>query len=328
MNKQRTGFLRLRTALVLVVVLVCLSASVLGKDVLLLVHSGDAVFTPTIKGLTDELEEDFDIHHFKKRKATVAKLTRRIARISPKILVLMDNWAIGLFQGYQDGLPPGAFIIPSISIMSINVGEAISGLKNAVGISYNVPVVTSLVHFRSISSTPIKNTGIICREVLKNFVAKNNEYCRAEGIALHGVLLSNHEKDIKNSITRGLEHLLKTEKVDSFWIPNDPILLRKTILADVWVPFFKKHKIPIVVGVKHFVAPDSDFGTFAVLPDLVELGGQAAELILEAKDNKWALTGDKTKPAISTRKILNAKQAGTRYKLKKDSLQRIDEVLK
>ena len=111
-------------------------------------------------------------------------------------------------------------------------------------------------------------------------------------------------------------------------MPNDNVLLTGKIIKRVWRPLLKKHKIPLIVGLEVFVNPELDFGIFAVLPDHISLGNQAAEIILELKDNNWKFEKNITFPPISIKKIINYHQARIRFNIKEENFLNVDKILK
>ncbi|MCP4150966.1 MAG: hypothetical protein GY757_24680 [bacterium] len=302
------------------------------KDSLLIIYSGGRVFDHAVKGILDEIEDELMVQEMIiDRRFTVQQLAKSVSEkmkfYAPKVVILMDNNAIGAFKYYQDKLPAGAVIIPSISLMGVNVEDTIKELKNAYGISYDIPLYTALVHLRAIKSIRVKKTGIIHRNVLNDFVEKNRLYLKDEGIELCNIRLPNHGIDFKKVLRKKLKELLADEKVDSIWIPNDNVLLDSRIIEDVWIPLLKKYKVPVIVGLEYFVSPKLDFGTFAVLPDHIELGTQAAGIVFELKDNNWKFEVNKTEAPLSVLKIINFKQAAKRFKVTKEDVENIDKVL-
>ena len=70
------------------------------------------------------------------------------------------------------------------------------------------------------------------------------------------------------------------------------------------------------------------FGTFAVLPDQIALGSQAANLLFDIADNGWVLPEDAViQPPLSTTTTVDLVQAKERFELRADALQKVDRVL-
>ena len=149
--------------------LICLiPLDLFSKDQLLILYSGGDVFKKTIRSISEDLGDELNIFRMiLNNDTTPAKITDKIKSVYPKLVVLMDNKSIALFKKYQDKLPAQSFFIPSISLMAINIEMATRELKNSYGISYEIPIVTSLVNLRSILDKPIKKVGIIHRQFFK-----------------------------------------------------------------------------------------------------------------------------------------------------------------
>lgn len=302
---------------------------------ILIIYSGGEVFNETIKGINDEVENEFLVHRMVIDRNTIpSDIAEKIQDVKPKAAVLMDNQAIGLFRTYQQNLPADAPVIPSISLMAIDIENAIKDLKNAKGIFYDVPVVTALVNLRSVLKRPIKRTGVIHRDVLTSFIETNQRHCKNEGIELFSILIPSEEMmDYKKGVKRALTVLLNNKRIDSLWLPNDPKLLSSELLRTVWVPMLRRRKIPIIVGVEALVQPEDDFGTFAVLPDHISLGNQVADMLRDVQYTNWQFEDNqfrenRTVAALSSHKIINYRQARKRFKVKEEQLEQVDKVLK
>jgi len=296
------------------------------KEVVFILSSGSRMINPIIKGIRDELDDDFELYFFTVQKNySLNDFTSQVENQHPKIFILIDNLAISLILEYQStqSLP----MIPSISLMSINADLAINHLQNAVAISYEVPLSTSLVHLRRIMTNPLKKVGIIHRSYLNLFLRENKPYCRAEGFEIIDIELPDSGTGMANELKRGLKRLLKKDQVDALWIPNDPSILTPSFLRSIWIHQISRAHIPVLVGVENLANPDLNFGTIAILPDNIELGAQAADLVYEAKSNNWSWTPRKF-PPLSIYKVLNYRQANKCLKIKESELNHFDKLLK
>ncbi|MBN1576563.1 MAG: hypothetical protein JW913_08425 [Chitinispirillaceae bacterium] len=285
-------------------------------------------FEDAFRGLKDELRGDFEVRErIIDKKCSVNEFTELIHSHQPKLVVLMDNAAIALFRKYQSTLPETATMIPSIAIMGVMIKEAIADLKNACGISYEVPIVTSVVSLRSVLGIPIKKVGVVHREFLMDFVEKNSQFCKREGIEIVNKALPDKSNAygplIKNAL-KGLD----SRGIDALWVPNDNALLQANIIRRVWMPATQKYKVPVIVGVEVLVNPKLNFGTFAVLPDHVALGSQAAGMVYEIKDNNWVCEEHRVDPPLAVYKIINLLQAKKRFTVSDEKLKSIDKKLK
>ncbi len=293
---------------------------------LLIIRVEGRAFDQAVKGLSDELEEDFAIVEMVVgRETTVSDIKMKVDVVSPKIVVLMDNQSISLFKQYQGQLPDSQFHVPSVSIMGVFLDIAIDGLSNAAGIYYEVPVVTSIVNLRSVLNMRFDKVGLVYRPFIGQFVQENTEYCAKEGVELvaHEISLKSN---VKKELKRGLKALRKKVKVDAIWVPNDSLLVNNVLLQEVWLPFANRYKKPIIVGVEILVDPLFNFGTFAVIPDHTALGMQAAEMVFDAMENNWRLESNKVEPPRSVYKIINLKQARRLFSVNEEGLANIDKI--
>ncbi|HEX2957662.1 MAG TPA: hypothetical protein VHO70_12580, partial [Chitinispirillaceae bacterium] len=232
-----------------------------------------------------------------------------------------------LYKKYQAGLKEGEIAIPSISLMGVFIKDAISDIRNACGISYEIPIVTSIVNLRAVLGSSMKKVGVIHREFLNDFITKNKEFCKMEGIEIVDISLPNKSDNYKKLLKNGLKTLFE-KNIDVLWVPNDNAFLNIEIIRDVWVPAVKKEKKPVVVGVELLVNPKLDFGTFAVLPDHVALGSQAAEMIYDIRDSGWQSEDGRVDPPLAVYKIINLKQARNNFNVSDEKLKVIDKTVK
>jgi hypothetical protein len=314
---------------VVTIALLLLVYNIPAKDMILVVRREGKDFEDALKGLMGELKNDFDFKDkIIDKKTEVAELKTEINSVKPQLTVLMDNSAIALYKKYQAELKEGDKIIPSVSIMGVFISDAIKDIKNACGISYEIPVVTSIVSLRSVLGTSMKKVGIIHREFLNDFLTKNKQFCKMEGIEIINVALPNKSDSYQKLLKAGLKTLFEEKNVDVLWIPNDNAFLKPEIIQGVWVPAVKKEKKPVVVGVEVLVKPQLNFGTFAVLPDHVSLGGQAAEMIYDIMDNDWQCEEGQVDPPLAVYKIINLQQAKKNFNVSDEKLKAVDKTVK
>jgi hypothetical protein len=286
-------------------------------------------FDDAYKGLQQELKNEFIVKNkFVSKKSVVEDIIVEMKTQKPKLVVLMDNTSIALFKKYQETLPQGDSLIPSISLMGVMVKEAISNIKNSTGIAYEIPIVTSVIAMREIFGKPIKKIGVLYRAFLEDFFNLNNELCKREGIELIGMELPNKCDSYKTTIKTALKTLPEEKKIESLWILNYNILLQPSILTEIWMPVVKKATIPVIVGVEILVQPQLDFGTFAVIPDHIAMGSQAAEMIYDIKGNNWLCKEKKVEQPLAVFKIINFYQAKRKFNIPEENLRNIDKKLK
>ncbi len=297
------------------------------KEPLLIIRVAGKNFEQVVLGLSEELTEEFFLHELIVNKSTQkAQIAPKIKEISPKIVVLMDNISINLYKGYQKGLPQSVSIIPSVSVMASFMDMAIKDMENATGIFYEVPLVTSVVNLRAIlSSHSFDKVGVVHREFMNHAISLNQKYSAREHVELITYPIPN-KGNIKSELKTALNQLGK--KVDAFWIPNDNKLINAALLKSVWTDFAKEFRKPIITGVESLVKPKFEFGTFAVIPDSIQLGTQAAEMVFDAMENNWEVETGSVTPPRSVYKIINLEQAERLFQVDKEKLQNmVDKVL-
>jgi len=319
-----------RTILVLILIICCMvtgSDFACAKDSLLIIRLDDNALKQAVDGIHSQIRQDFLVVEMIVNADTMSnEIARKMKEVSPKLVVLMDNAAISLYKKFQKGLPDSSETVPSVSIMATFMDLAIRDMKNATGIFYEVPVVTSVVNLRSVMpSIPLKKIGVAYREFMEQSVMINRGYCKRESIELVSQPIaeeSNPESDLKKALK-----LLRDQNIDALWIPNDNKMVNASLLKSVWIPFAGQFRKPIIVGVEVLVQPKFKFGTFAVIPDSFELGVQAAEVIYDIRDNNWSAEGREIEPPRSVYKFINMEQAQRLFRIDKEKLGNVDKIL-
>lgn len=308
-------------------ILFFMPAVVFSQDILLIVRPEGEAFKEVVTGIKEELEEEVTIAELIiDLKSTVITLSEKLKEVKPKLLVLMDNKSVNLYKKLQKGLPDSAVTIPSVACMAFFLDKTLEKVKNISGITYEIPVITSITNLCSILDIKVDKVGIIHRKFAREYIKKNKEYCRQEKIDLINIELS--QKMIKKTeIKKSLKKLFKNEGVDALFVLNDNALLKSDILRDVWIPLEKKYKVPVVVGVEILADPKINLATLAVLPDHVNLGSQVAEMIFNIVDNNWQIDEPQIDPPLSVIKVVNVKKAKKHYGVKEENLVTVDKLL-
>jgi hypothetical protein len=195
----------------------------------------------------------------------------------------------------------------------------------ATGISYEVPLITVVTNLRKLVVQPIERVGVVLRPSLSGFVERQARLALREQITVVEELVDHrpNASDLKRALRKVKQH------VDALWILNDDRLLTPQLIADGWIPGLNERPwSPAIVGAASLVSPGQSFGTFAVLPDHVALGSQAASLLFDIADNGWILPGDaEIQAPLSTTTSVDLVQAKERFELRPDALQNVDRVL-
>ncbi len=303
--------------------------SVFAEESLLIIRTSGKAFDDAVKGLSDELTDEFFVHQMKLTENTTSKnIAAEVASVSPKIVVLMDNKAINLYRGYQQEYSKAVPRIPVVVCMGLFLDKAITELKNATGVTYEIPIVTAVINLRQLINKPIKKLGIIHREFILDFIEENREFCKKEGVEIVAHSLPDKSNKYKSLVKKSLKKLLKLENIDALWIANDNALLTPDIIHDVWIPLTNRYKKPVVVGVETLVNPVVDMGLFAILPDHIGLGAQVAELVFSIRDNDWIVEKSEVEPPLSVIKIVNLPKAEKYFGIREEDLKNVDKILK
>lgn len=287
-----------------------LIAPIAAKDKLLILHHSGVNFETVVASLQTEVSFDFDVVKKVNDKILSPKAMKKIIKKEkPQIVILLNNNNIETFRGYVKSLDKDTKVLPSISLVSAFIENAIADIPNSAGITYEVPIVTSVVNLRSMMSIPKVRLGIVSREFLKDFIEKNKAFCEAEGIEVKTIFVKKEETKYKKILKNGLKELVKEHGANTIWVPNDPAFLTGEIIRDVWNPFMKKYDVPVIVGVENFLLPNINFGSFAVLPDHSAMGQQAANLVYSIQENNWESDNTLIEAPISIFKVLNFNRA-------------------
>lgn len=297
-------------------------------DTALVFSAPGLAFEEVVDGISGDLEDDlhFEVYLLNK-DSKVAEIEQQLKKHQPKIIVLVENNAINLYAKYQKKHPQQMFP-PSVAVAALFVDRFITKLKNATGIRYEIPAVTSIVNMRSVLQKPVKKVGVIHRAWMQSAIAENAKYCLAEGIELVTVEIPNKDKRLDKKLKAGLKSLLK-KKVDALWVLNDNALLNAKMLRSAWLPVITKAKLPVIVGIKPMLSTKLNFGTFAIVPDHYALGVQAASIIAEIMEEDWVIGDRDIEQPVSVRKMMNILVLDRkRVKYRQDQLQRMDEVVR
>ena len=295
------------------------------ESILLLRIRGED-FEQAAKAMTRELEEELIINEMiVSRSTTTREVHRKMAQVSPRLVVLMDNIAISLYKKYQ-GISGNT--VPCVSLMASFTDISIRGMKNATGIFYEVPLVTSVVNLRSIMpAVKIRRIGTVSRRILKPFIRVNRAYCKKEEVELVAYFIPN-KGDIKTELKKRLRRLARDESIDAIWVVTDSMLINTRLFKEVWLPFAEDFEKLIIVGAEVLADPRFQFGTFGVVPDHAGLGIQAAEMIYDIMETGWRVNEGTVEQPQSVFKILNFRQAKKRFHVKEEQLKFVHKVLR
>ena len=304
-----------------------LSSAQAVETILLLRTEGDA-FQEVASSIKERLSGDFTVQEEIVAGTLTASATAELVNKSkPSLVILMNNSSVSSYKMYQKSLPESSTPIPTISLMVALLPTQIEGLKNATGISYEVPIVTSVVNLRHLLAIDSVKLGVVYREFLKPFIDTNEGYCKKENIQLIRGFVPSDNVNYSALLEKGLQHLTTVKGANMIWVPNDPVFLKPEIISNVWKPFAEKNSIPIIVGVESMLSSNVNFGTYAVLPDHVSLGQQAADMVYSIKNAGWKVEGSIVEPPISIFQVLNPKKIQKKFNIDETTVD-VDKVIK
>lgn len=277
------------------------------------------------KGLTDELAAEYQLVAIRIEDASdKALISRAIQQYRPAALVLMNNPTVTAYRDYQRSTP-GLSFPPAVVVMTSFLEGQSSQLVSATGITYEVPLITVMTNLRRLITLRNERVGVIVRQPLRTFVSTQIALANREKVVVTQEVVgaSPNASEIKRALRR-----LKRD-ADVLWILNDDRLLTPKLISDGWLPGLDERPwIPTIVGAGSLVSPQRSFGTFAVLPDHVALGAQAATLLLDIAEREWSLPVETpVQLPLSTTTTMDLGQVKERFVMQKDALEQVDRIL-
>lgn len=276
-------------------------------------------------GLHDELADDYQLIAIRLDAAGQASIIEEaVSRYKPVGLVLMNNPTVSAFRHLQQ-TRPNATLPPAVIVMTSFLETHAKNLHGATGVAYEVPLITAITSLRRVLVLPRERVGVIGRAPLRGFINRQVALCAREKVTViqEEVSQSPNPSELKRAIRR-----LKQE-ADVIWILNDDKLLTPRLLSEGWVVGLDERPwLPTIVGAASLVSAASGLGTFAVLPDHVALGAQAASMLADIADNDWRLTDeDRIQLPLSTTTTIDLVQTRERFELQRDALRQVDRIL-
>lgn len=277
-------------------------------------------------GLNDELGREFQLVAVRVENATQSSVVAEaLSRYQPAGIVLMNNPTVRAYLRYQQATPRGTAFPPAVIVMTSFVERESKTLLSATGISYEIPLITVMTNLRKLVKLEREKVGVVVREPIEPFVNEQIELAKREKVT---VVVEKVSSDPNTSeLKRALRNLKAS--ADVLWILNDDRLLSPKLLADGWLPGLDERPwLPTIVGAGSLVSPIRSFGTFAVLPDHVALGAQAADMLLDIADNDWQLEPNPmVQLPLSTTTIMDLSQVKERFAMRDDALEQVDKIL-
>ncbi|MBD3315921.1 MAG: hypothetical protein GF344_09055 [Chitinivibrionales bacterium] len=294
---------------------------------LLIVRETEHMFTQAASSMSAELAEAFGIYQIHVRENTGhEEVLDRIKTIVPQIAVLMGDEAIAIFEKCQRKDPAVCGKLPVVALFTQQLRQQLTKMPNATGIHFEIPIVISVIHLRTILGRDISRVGVLHPPALKGFVDTNAVFCAREGIELIPLSFTPRRLFAAIRTERAVSFLTDEQNVQLLWLPRDNRLFTNKLVNRVWRPFADKHNIPIIVSSERFVSKPANFGTLAVFPDYKGYGTQAAQLVFDIMCEDWR--ADEIPPLLplSIYKVVNCTKALNQFSIGDNALRFVDKV--
>lgn len=312
-----------------IAVMLCATTLNFAQDKIVALHPAGAEFNEAFAAIKQDVDGELElIGKTINPKQKWENIRDDIRKENPAALVLMDNHALNLYREHvaaakKNNVKP----YPAVALMALQL-PTITQDMSIVGVSYEIPVVTSVVNLRAVSKTPIKKVGVLHRKSWEPFIAQNQEFCKTEQVELVAIAIDDKSKNIGRDINNGIKELMSKHKVDALWVVSDNALLNNNTIAKNWIPAAKKAKMPVIVGVETLVQTKFELGSFAVLPDHSGLGSQVANMLFELMDNEWNIENTQIDQPLSVVKIINTTIAKKKSFLDEKGLSNMDREIR
>jgi hypothetical protein len=322
-------FHRMKFIPIVVAYMVMVLTSVSFGETILIIREKGVEFEDVSNVIKSELSTDFEVNDLIiSKKSGTNDVCRTLEMYKPKLVVLIDNVAVNLFIQYQTKLGDSVPYVPSLALMGVLIEDAIQDLKNAAGITYEIPAVSAVLGLQSVMFTKISRIGVIHRDFCDKFINWNKEVCFKKGLQLFSRSLPNKSSNYTLLLKEQIKDLVEHQRIECLWIPNDNVLLQPQFVKNVWIPLVNEYKIPVIVGVESLVKPELNFGAFAVLPDHSALGNQAAGMVYQIQKNNWYIDSSKVEPPLSVIKVMNYRILKEQFSIRESALRGIDRIYK
>lgn len=298
-----------------------------GREVVLVLMPDTEPTRSVLLSLRDEVGEEFDVFVRQVRAdVTGEQVETMLADVQPQCVVLMDNPTVKAYRELQSERLSTTFP-PAVVVMASFLEEHVGLVRNATGISYEVPALTLFSNLRTILLSPVERVGVVYRPAFRGYIERQRALAARESIDLIGLAVPQEPavRDLRNALD-----VLRAEKgVHALWVLNDNGLLTPDLISRGWMQMHEsgEKRVPLVVGAASLVSAKFDFGTFAMLPDHSALGMQAGALIYKLADQDWSTSGAAIQPPLSTKTVINLRQAERDFKLAPMALSHVDRIV-
>ena len=294
----------------------------------------ESQFQTVLEGIRSELGSEYSITAVDMKKSPDAvDIITQCKQLNPEALILMDTKAINLALGLQkmDAL----FVkIPKFVDMTLMVETTTKGLSNVAGIKFEVPIYTLVTNFRIISKKDFSKVGIFYRESFSSSIEEAKKHLSREQLSIDALCIDckNNEKTTSKEALSTMKDSfdkMKNDNVDVFLLLADNLVVNAASLNEFWISKVKNKKIPMIATIDMLASSKFGVAVFTADPDLVQLGSQSANQIIEHFENETPMNEIGFEPTISIKSTLNAEIAKyMNWELKEEKLGRINNIIK
>ncbi len=292
-------------------------------------------FLVALEGIRTQAGAEYaiDVINMKKNPAVV-DVANRCKAVHVKGLIIMDTRAVIMAQELQKY--DTAFLrIPKFALMTLMAASTAEGLSNVAGVTFEIPLFTLVTHFRIISQKDFSTVGIFYRHPFEAMIEESKKLLEKEHITLHAVCV-DCKKNGKITLQTALDVMIKSfveiidkKKSEVLIAPTDNFILNTRSLDKFWIGTVKKMKIPVIAPLDILASEEFSVAVFTADPDLIQLGAQSANQIVEHFENGTPMGKIGFEPTISIKSTVNVKVASELgWKLKEEKLGRINTIIK
>lgn len=260
-------------------------------------------------------------------------LARLCSAYAPQGLVLMDSRAVALAKRLQ-ARDSNFAALPKFVLMTLKAEDVTKGLRNAVGVRFEVPAYAVFTQLRSLSVQDFTHIGVFYRQYFSTFVEDSRRLLGREKIELIEKCIDcdgggpPSEDEIVKRLGKGMD-AFKEAGVDVVWMLPDNALVNVATLGRFWVPRFHREKVPLVVPLANLVSKQANLGLFSAYPDYFQLGVQAAQQVVQVLEEGASPAALGFESLISVQTTLNLGVAERlHWETRKELLGRVGELVK
>lgn len=305
-------------------ILMLISAGPALATQVLVLHSDIKELNQVAGSIKEQLSAEFKVQQHKfSDKVEQAEFDGVIKKSNPDLLILFDNTLLNMGARYNKSNNKK---IPLISIMSLNLKEAVKSEANATGVAYEVPPFLLVTSFNKIIESKAQKIGVIYRKELFDWYIKEaKDQLKYEKIEVIDVAIdtSGDADNIGDKIKSTLA-TFKKDKIDAFWLVSDNAIINQKTMS-ILRDYSNKSRVPLLCGVKKLAEHELNLCSFAVTPDNDTMIEQSIDQALSILKDNLPPSELKVEYLDRVNKIVNLeKLEGNGVNVRKDQLEDIE----